>query len=171
MTMKYSASTRGFYSADIHGETIPSDAVDVSDADYVALFAAQSEGHSIQPGPGGAPISVAPPAPTIADQAIAAINAGCQIVSTGTPALNGTYACDAESRADIMAEMISLLANSAFTNGTSSIVWTDASGTPHTFTVVTFRPFATALGAYVGALKTIIASGAGSLPAQPVTIA
>ena len=55
--MKYSASTRGFYSPKIHGDNIPSDAVDVSDKDYRALLSAQSSGQRITPDVNGCPIA------------------------------------------------------------------------------------------------------------------
>lgn len=56
----YAASTHAFYATDVHGDTMPADAVHVPDEDYAALFAAQSTGKEIQPGPGGYPVSVDP---------------------------------------------------------------------------------------------------------------
>lgn len=52
--MFYSPSTRGFYSPKINKE-IPSDAVEVSDIEYRALFAGQASGGLIEPGENGAP--------------------------------------------------------------------------------------------------------------------
>jgi hypothetical protein len=57
----YSASTRGFYASEIQGDNMPPDAVHVTDDDYAALFAAQSTGKEIQPGPDGYPVAVDPP--------------------------------------------------------------------------------------------------------------
>jgi hypothetical protein len=113
----------------------------------------------------------APPAPGPAQLAVTALSAGLALTSTGTPALNATYALDPESRADMLAEMVSLLANSTFTNGTTSLAWPDAANTMHTFNVTEFKAFATAAGAYVGALKPIIASNTGTLPSAGATIA
>lgn len=58
----YSATTRAFYATDIHGDSMPADAVAVSDDDYAALFVAQSAGMEIQPGDGGGPVALPPPA-------------------------------------------------------------------------------------------------------------
>lgn len=40
MSFKYSPSTRGFYREDFHGDAIPSDAVELSDAQYAEMSAA-----------------------------------------------------------------------------------------------------------------------------------
>jgi hypothetical protein len=113
----------------------------------------------------------AAPAPTLTQQATALLATGCAIVSTATPALNATYACDAESRADILSEMVSILAVGAFTNGSASLAWPDVTGAQHTFTVAQFKALATSLGGFVGTLKPLAAGATGALPAQPVTIA
>lgn len=61
MTKRYSPSTKGFYADDIHTEDqIPSDAVEVADDLYAALFAAQSQGKVITMGAAGLPIAVDP---------------------------------------------------------------------------------------------------------------
>ena len=65
--MFYSGSTRGFYSAELHGGAIPADAVPVSAEDHAALFEAQSQGAQIVPGPGGAPTLLWPTPPTEAE--------------------------------------------------------------------------------------------------------
>lgn len=97
--------------------------------------------------------------------------AGCQVVSTGTPSLSGTYSIDPRSLSDMQGEILSLVVNSTFTNGTTSLDWIDAAGASHTFDPTAFREFATKVGSYVGAIKLVAGSGTGTLPAQPVTIA
>jgi hypothetical protein len=57
MTRLYSSSGKGFFDPEIHGEKIPKDAVEIEDADYKALFEAQSEGKIIDAGPDGKPIA------------------------------------------------------------------------------------------------------------------
>lgn len=65
MNKFYSKSTGGFYSADVHnGDQIPTDAVQVPNDAYAALFAAQAAGKVIQPGEDGAPVAVDRPGPT-----------------------------------------------------------------------------------------------------------
>lgn len=54
----YSATTRGFYAPEVHGEQIPADAVEVSEEDYAALLEAQSAGKHIAPGKGGEPVAI-----------------------------------------------------------------------------------------------------------------
>jgi hypothetical protein len=112
-----------------------------------------------------------PPPPTLAQQAQAALAAGVALVSTSTAALDGTYAIDSESRSDMMAEMIALMANGTFTNGTTTLAYADAGGTMHSFPVTQFKAFATGVGGLVGALKAIIKTNTGPLPATTLTIA
>ena len=56
----YSASTRGFYVEGI-GALPPSDAVEISEALYEAMFAGQANGKQIVPGPDGLPTLAEPP--------------------------------------------------------------------------------------------------------------
>ncbi|MHB1053463.1 MAG: hypothetical protein ACYCZT_10400 [Thiobacillus sp.] len=69
--MFYSTSTGGFYSAEIHGDNIPADAVEITAAYHAELLAAQSAGKRIEPDATGYPVAVDPPPPTL-DQAQAA---------------------------------------------------------------------------------------------------
>ena len=59
--MFYSASTNGFYSAEIHGKNMPSDAVEISAQRHADLLAGQTAGLSIAPGADGFPVLL--PAP------------------------------------------------------------------------------------------------------------
>jgi hypothetical protein len=61
--MKYSKSTGGFYTPEIHGENIPSDAVEVTDEQYADLFEGQGQGKEIKSDENGFPILVEPPIP------------------------------------------------------------------------------------------------------------
>lgn len=49
----YSPSTGGFYTADIHGDAMPGDAVEITDAKHARLLEAQAAGGVIVPGPKG----------------------------------------------------------------------------------------------------------------------
>jgi hypothetical protein len=114
-----------------------------------------------------------PPAPTtpgLAQQANTLVNNGITITSVSTPSLNGTYAVDATSIPHFMAEFLSLVATSAFCDGTQSVAWPDTSGVIHNFTVAQFKPFALAASAFVaGALKCINGSST-TLPPASATI-
>ncbi len=70
--MLYSPSVGGFYLPAVH-KTIPADAVEVSDAEYKALFSEQAKGMEIRPGAGGKPIAVSRPLPNDGDTAKAEI--------------------------------------------------------------------------------------------------
>ncbi|GGY03752.1 phage tail assembly chaperone [Paludibacterium paludis] len=65
--MLFSKSTGGFYDRSIHCAAIPSDAVELTDAQYRALLDGQSAGKRIVAGADGKPVLADPPAPT-ADQ-------------------------------------------------------------------------------------------------------
>lgn len=62
MSMRYSASQRGFFPTDIAYANPPSDLVEISDDLYDTLMAAQTAGKTIVPGDDGLPVAVDPPA-------------------------------------------------------------------------------------------------------------
>lgn len=113
----------------------------------------------------------APPAPTLAEQAAAMLAVGCTISSTGTPTLNGTYACTPDGQNKISATALYCQINGKFPGGKTTMVWADAAGAPHTFpTTASFLAFATAIGDFVAALDEVMLGQATALPAQPATI-
>lgn len=57
----YSKTTKGFYDLEIHGNTMPADAVEVSDEAYHLLFTKQSEGEQIVSDDNGYPITIITP--------------------------------------------------------------------------------------------------------------
>lgn len=65
--MFYSSSNAGFYSAAIHGDAIPSDAVEIGAAEHAALLEGQSQGKRIGADAQGRPVLLdplpPPPAP------------------------------------------------------------------------------------------------------------
>lgn len=61
MNKYYSPSTRGFYADEIHGDSIPANAVEITTEQYQALLAGQSSGKLIQADADGYPILVDPP--------------------------------------------------------------------------------------------------------------
>jgi len=62
--MLYAKSTGGFYINSIHGDTIPSDAVEITDELYSTLLTGQAEGKQIFTDTEGHPFLVVPPGPT-----------------------------------------------------------------------------------------------------------
>lgn len=75
--MKYAKSTGGFYIDEIHGGNIPSDAVEITEAEHAALLEGQSQGKVIVADESGRPILQDPPPPTI-EQIIAQYDAAVQ---------------------------------------------------------------------------------------------
>ena len=75
--MFYSKSTGGFYTREIHGDNIPTDAVEITEAEYVALLEGQSQGKRIVADENGRPILQDPPPPTV-EQIIAQFTAAVQ---------------------------------------------------------------------------------------------
>jgi len=63
MTYYFSASTKGFYSNQIH-ETMPNDVVEITDEEHQTLLDSQSNGFQISSDSNGKPISIPVPPPT-----------------------------------------------------------------------------------------------------------
>jgi hypothetical protein len=122
---------------------------------------------------GGTWTFAAPVAPTLTlvQQAENAIGAGLAITSTSTPALNGNYATDPNTQSHIQSEMLSVIVNSTFADGTTSVAWPDITGAVRTFSVAEFKALALAIGAYVAALYKVANGTSTTLPAATAIIA
>ncbi len=66
--MKFSKKTGGFYSSAIHGENIPTDAVEITTEEHTQLLADQSGGATIQADVNGYPIAIFPNPLTLTDR-------------------------------------------------------------------------------------------------------
>ena len=68
--MFFSKSTGGFYAREIHGDNIPDDAVEITEAEHAALLEGQSQGKLIVADANGRPIlqDPAPPEPPTREQ-------------------------------------------------------------------------------------------------------
>ena len=107
-------------------------------------------------------------APTLVQQAQAALAAGLQITSSGTPSLNATYANDVVK---IMAIATYIIHNNSFPASLSTLPWPDINGIVHIFPSTSeFMAFATAIANYVILLDIIINTNSGSLPSNTATI-
>jgi hypothetical protein len=113
----------------------------------------------------------APPHPTLPQQAATLIAAGLTITSTSTPAIDATYPCDQTTQTQLSAEVISLMLNGTFADGSDTIEWMDVNRTGHTMTIAQFKTVATAIGAYVSGLTKCINGQASALPTSTVTVA
>jgi hypothetical protein len=114
------------------------------------------------------------PADLAAAELATRIAAGITITSTGTPALNGTYALDAISTAQIY--QIGLFASQfgVFPSGATTQAYPDASGVPRMFSIDQFVAFLRAVAPLVSALTTQAAimahGGPPTWPTQAATI-
>ena len=73
----YSPTTGGFYDTAIHGDNIPADAVEITEAEHAALIEGQSNGKRIVADESGRPILKGPPPPTT-EQTVAQYMAAVQ---------------------------------------------------------------------------------------------
>lgn len=143
--------------------TLPSGAVECTQAQYLAPSIWAVEGEQI--------VAVTPPAPTLAQQALALIAGGMTITSTDTPALNGTYSANASAQSNIQAVQIYIQANGKFPGSSGTYAWLDTSGTPHVFPSISeFTAFATAIADFVADCTMIALTGEGTLPVASATI-
>lgn len=110
------------------------------------------------------------PPETTAQKATALLAAGLTITSTGAPALNATYACDALSQADIVAIETSLNAGKGFPGGATTFNYPDVTGSMHAFTETDFSDFAAAVRDFVYACKSVAAGASATLPSAAATI-
>lgn len=97
----------------------------------------------------------------------AQIALGVVLTSTGTPALNGTYAIDEQTRTMVRAELVYLLitAGASFSNGATTLPWVDTAGVVHTFTVAQFEAMWQAVARYVTACRIVAGQQAVGLAA------
>jgi len=93
-----------------------------------------------------------------------ALPTSMQIASTGTPALNGTYAVDAVTQQQISGIQLYLVVHSTFPTGQSAQVWPDIGGTLHTFDATHWTAFTGAMADFM------FAEGSGVTVTQPVVI-
>lgn len=112
--------------------------------------------------------TIAPPAPTLAQQAATAMNAGFTITLSGTITLAATlFPCDTATQAKLGAVVTTVIATQKFPGGATSYPMRDSSGAWHTFTEAQYTAVAGAISAYVSALDLIIDGNPLSATALP----
>jgi hypothetical protein len=129
--MKFSKTTGGFYTEEIHGDAIPADAVEITAAEHAALLEGQSQGQRIVADADGLPVLADPLPPTAEQIREAAKSARAVAVAaiTVTTASGKTFDGDEKSQ-DRMARAILALQAS----GAASTLWVLADNTPTTVT-------------------------------------
>jgi hypothetical protein len=108
------------------------------------------------------------PAPTLAQQAGAAISAGVTVTLSGSVTLAATlFPTDAATQSKLGAVITTLIATSAFPGGAATYPMRDSAGTWHTFTPGQYTKVAGAIAAYVAALFLIVDGNPMSAVALP----
>jgi len=101
------------------------------------------------------------------------INAGLQVTSTATPALNGTYACDGYTMSGLQAEINAILFSGAtpvFSDGSTTLNWPDITKAGHSFDVAHFRSLAEAIGHFIPACTQYAVGLTATAPSNTATI-
>lgn len=102
------------------------------------------------------------------------VDAGLLVVSTSTPALNGTYATSGLAAQAMFAEATAILlagTTPAFADGTQSLNWPDQSGNSHTFTPAQFHELAVAVADFLVQCEQYANGLLTTAPAANATIA
>ena len=111
------------------------------------------------------------PPPTLAQQAAALIAGGITITSTGTPGLDGVYACDATAQSNLQAVQTYILTNGKFPGSSGTYPWLDTTGAAHVFPSVTeFEAFASRVADFVADCTLIMLTNSGTLPVASANI-
>ena len=94
------------------------------------------------------------------------------VTSTGTPALDGTYPTSGPIWSDLKDEALFIASFGEFSSGAATISFALSPSSVVTFTApAQLQAVVKAIGQYQTTLKTIIATGAGTLPSAGLTIA
>lgn len=99
---------------------------------------------------------------------------GCALTSTGTPALDGTYALDDKSQQNIAAIADGIANGKGLPGGGSTFNYPDATGAEHAFDAAHWTAAAAAFETYIydfgQALEALVTGGSATMPAAAVTI-
>lgn len=111
------------------------------------------------------------PVLTLAQQAALLLTAGLTIASTGTPAIDGVYGCDTETRATIAEVTAGINAGHGLPGGGSTFDFNLRNGTGVTFpATAVFLAAAVAIRDFVYGCSQVVNGRSGTLPSASVTI-
>jgi hypothetical protein len=100
---------------------------------------------------------------------------GANVTSTGTPALNGLYAMDADTQGNLTALSTGIAAGKPLPGGGTTFNYPDMSRAQHAFTGPQFLNLATAIESYIyvyeQAVAANLAGGSVAIPSNNLTIA
>ena len=141
--------------------------VPVADATYQAWLDAGNAATNIA--------SAAELIEVIQNQVVAIVqSAGVTITSAATPALNGTYSIDGDTRANATAVCTGMALGKPLPGGGATINYPDMTGTMHAFAAADFVNFALAIENFIyefdQALAATIAGESAALPPSNLSI-
>lgn len=129
------------------------------------------------PGPwavsAGAIVAYTPPPPvlTVAQQAGVLLSEPVNIVCTSLPALDGAYAADQTSQAQITSIASAIAAGLGLPGGGATFDWYDSTGSSHPWPATQFTALAKAVMNFVYAANQVAMGNGTTLPSQTLTIA
>jgi hypothetical protein len=147
------------------------DVIEITDEEWYACLS--TPGYTVADGalvPPVPPTAAELTARALVESAQSALAAGLTLVSTGSPAINATYAIDQLSQMDVIAIETGLNAGTGFPGGAATFNYPDIAGALHPFSETSFKDFAAAMRTYVYALRSVIAGSASKLPVASTTI-
>jgi hypothetical protein len=108
--MFYSKSTKGFHSKEINGDNIPTDAVEISQDEYLALLDAQTQGKIIQwDSKKQSPIAAEPLPPTTAElNAIRKTEILAELDAIDAKSIRALRSSDVQRLTDLEAQAVTL---------------------------------------------------------------
>lgn len=146
--MFYAKSTGGFYTQQIHGDSIPAGAVEISAEQHSALMQAQSNGKQISADENGYPIAIDPPQPVRTKASLLAEVAAkrWQVETGGILVVGHPIATDRESQAQLTSAYNSLKGGLI-----ADTPWKSSDGSFTLVTLAEIEPVAQAVAAHVRA--------------------
>ncbi len=144
--MYYAHSTGGFYTTAIHGNNIPSDAIEISSVDYRSLLSALAAGKMIILDENNRPIAVERPVParTKASMLAEVANMRWQLETSGIQ-IDGIHVdTSREAQSQLFSAYSSLKAGLIV-----DTPWKDANGTFTQVTVTVLEPLAQAVAEHI----------------------
>lgn len=111
-----------------------------------------------------------PPPPTVQEQAAALLAGPVTVACAAVPALDGTYAIDAASQAQIRGIATGISTGLGLPGGGATFNWTDTAGGAHAWPAAQFVAFAKGVMNFVYAATQAAQGHSTTLPATTLTI-
>jgi len=172
----YSASTNAFYRWEMQSiyesaGSWPDDVIAVSEAEEATYMGAPPPGQMRAAGEDGNPTWVDLPPPSVADQAKAMLNGNVTVQCTSLSTLDGDYAIDPTTRAQMTSTAAGVNAGMGLPSGGETFNWPDANNVAHDWPEAQFMAFAIAVSRFVYQADQVAGGHGDTLPSTIITIA